>query len=178
MLYNNLIYLIKVKIKRKRLFSHCTTCFQVLCPDLEALELLTAHICTCASSCLCLSPQASWSKPSQGWCLFLRTQSCSLPLSSNSHTGKAERNSSSEEHNQSPPDCLSFPKDINQGRHSWALQGFEAFGTNSWAYLCTHHSQVQYSEGHVELCPWKRKYKIHCSGQAEKHPTCFAHLSP
>lgn len=124
MLYNNLIYLIKVKIKRKRLFSHCTTCFQVLCPDLEALELLTAHICTCASSCLCLSPQVSWSKPSQGWCLFLRTQSCSLPLSSNSHTGKAERNSSSGEHNQSPPDCLSFPKDINQGRHRLSTPGF------------------------------------------------------
>lgn len=31
------IYLNKVKTKRKRLFSHCTTCFQVLCPDLEAL---------------------------------------------------------------------------------------------------------------------------------------------
>lgn len=48
-LYNNLIYLIKVKTKRKRLFSHCTTCFQMLCPDLEVLTKATdcsdLHVC-------------------------------------------------------------------------------------------------------------------------------------
>lgn len=59
-LYNNLTCLIKLQTKRKRLFSHCTTCLRVLYPDLEVLT--RASKCSDLHFCLKLSIPLTSSK--------------------------------------------------------------------------------------------------------------------
>lgn len=141
-LYNNLIYRIKVKTKRKDCFltvPPASKCYVLIWKFW--LELLTAQICTSALSCSFHLRQAGPKLLRAGGCpsALKAVLSLSVPKLT---LAKAERNSRSGKQNQSPPDCLAFPKNINQDRQRLSTPGFSGIWNQQLGLLFTHHSQA------------------------------------